>query len=64
MNIIEVPLDEREYKIGALVDEHARLYGNKPFVVCDRNLERVDNKSYETVAFAMSAAESVKGLLK
>ena len=62
MEIIEVKTEPRDYKIGALTDDGKLI--KVPFVVCDRNLERVDAKCYETPALAMDAAEAFEGLIK
>ena len=50
----EYKLDEREYKIIALVDENEKVTG---FAVTDRNLERVDTKSFNTASAAIEWAD-------
>jgi len=57
MKIIEVKIDERQYKIGAIINDSEKLI-SVPFVVCDRNLERIDAKSYNSVSEAMECADN------
>ena len=46
--------DIRQYKIAANTDENGKV---KNFCVCDRNLERVDTKSFNTAAGAIEWAD-------
>lgn len=63
MKIIEVITEPRKYKIGAIVNDNDKLIA-VPFVVCDRNLKRVDAKCYETAAMAMEAGDDYVELVK
>ena len=57
----EYKLDERPYKIATLHDENKKVTG---FAVTDRNLERVDAKSFNTPAEAIEwADEHFEGLV-
>jgi len=51
---IEYKLDERPYKIAALTNEDKQVIS---FVVCDRNLERINAKSFYSVSLAMNWAD-------
>ena len=63
MKIIEVTTEPRKYKIGAIVNDNNKLI-SVPFVLCDRNLQRVDTKCYETAAIAMKAGDDYVELVK
>jgi len=50
----EYQLDERTYKIAANTDENGKVIS---FCICDRNLERVDTKSFNTASEAIEWAD-------